>query len=48
MDDKLGSKVVTEHGANVGINMDAKLDIKNDARFGANDEAKRGIDMVEK
>ena len=27
---------------------DAKLDIKNDATRGANDEPKHGIDMVEK
>ena len=27
---------------------DVKLDIKNDAKRGANDEAKHGIDMVEK
>ena len=27
---------------------DAKLDIKSDARRGANDESKHGIDMVEK
>ena len=48
MDDKLGTKVVETHGANVGVNMDVKLGIKNDSTLGANDEAKHGIDMVEK
>ena len=48
MDDKLGTKVVAKHGANVGVNRYAKLDIKKDATLGANDEAKHGIDMVEK
>ena len=48
MDEKLGTKVVAKHGANVGINRDAKLDIKKDAILGANDEAKHGVDVVEK
>ena len=48
MDDKLGTKVVAKHGANVGVNRDAKLDIKKNATLGANDEAKHGVDMVEK
>ena len=37
MDNKLGVQVVEKHGANVGINGDAKIDIKNDATLGAND-----------
>ena len=48
MDDKLGSKVVSKHGANVGINRDVKLGIKNNATLSANDEAKHGVDMVAK
>ena len=48
MDDKLSAKVVEKYGANVGISRDAKLDIKKDAILGANDEAKHGVDMVEK
>ena len=48
MDKKLGAKVVAKHGANVGINRDEKLDIKKDATLGTNDEAKHGVDMVEK
>ena len=48
MDDKLCAKVVEKHGANVGINMDVKLGIKNDATLGANDQAKHGVYMVEK
>ena len=30
MDDKLGAKVVTKHGANVGLNKDTKLGIKKE------------------
>ena len=48
MDDKLGTKVVAKHGANVNVNMDVNLGIKNDATLGANDETKHGDDMVEK
>ena len=48
MDEKLDAKVVAKHGANVGINRDAKLDIRKDATLGANDEAKHGFDMVAK
>ena len=48
MDKKLGAKVVAKHGANVGVNRDAKLDIKKDETLGANDKAKHGVDMVAK
>ena len=40
MEEKMGAKVVVKHGANVGVNRYAKLDIKKDATLGANDEAK--------
>ena len=48
MDEKLGTKVVAKHGANVGVNRDAKLYIKKDATLGANDEAKHVVHMVAK
>ena len=48
MDDKLGTKVVAKHGANVDINRDVKLGIKKNATCGANDEGRHGVDMVAK
>ena len=48
MDDKLGAKLVAKHGDNVNVNRDAKLGIRKDATLGTNDEAKHGVDMVEK
>ena len=48
MDDKLGTKVVAKHGANVGVNRDVKLGIKKDATLGANDESKHRGYMVAK
>ena len=48
MDDKLGAKAVEKPSANVSIKKDVKLGIKKDATLVANDEAKHGVDMVEK